>query len=206
MINDNGVFIDIHEKLRPYEQVISFLSRVEEEFSIKKYCNGANEGGRWIYQIYSIEFIRDLSVLMESVLVKVHSKGTVLEVMAGDGMLSHYLSCMGSVNPIPSDNKSSRDDIAFSKDMETVDAIEAVRKYTPALVLLSWEPYYSDISLSLVESGIPVIWIGNPDACAVSSHIHDIDYVRHESSYLLGRHDCIETNDFKTQIRVYNLP
>ncbi len=206
MISDHGHYIDIHDELRPYARVISFLHRLEEEFSIKEYCNGANEGGRWIYQIYSIEFIQDLSRIINSVSATLTEPRMMLEVMAGDGLLSRYLGPDIALPLIPIDNKSSRDEIEFPKTMECIDALEAVRKYNPSLVLMSWEPFYSDVAEQIIETGVPVIWIGDPSSCAVSSRVHEIDYLHEPSDFLLGRHDSVLRRDFRTEMRVYNYP
>ena len=64
MYMNNGEFIDIHKELLPFEQVLEFFKQVEKEGKIKEYCDGANAGGRWIFQIYSNEFIELLSTII----------------------------------------------------------------------------------------------------------------------------------------------
>ena len=206
MITERGIYIDIHETLRPYTEVLSFVRRLEQEFSIKQYCNGANEGGRWIYQFYSIDFIQNLSHIVNSLFEALTEPRMMLEVMAGDGLLSHYLEPEISLPLISIDNKSSRDDIEFPKTMECIDALEAVRKYDPSLVLISWEPFYSDIAEQIIETEVPVIWIGDPSSCAVSSRIHEIEYRLEPSKFLLGRHDSVLRQEFRTEMRIYNHP
>ena len=44
-------FIDIHKELLSFEQVLEFFKHIEKEGEVKDYCNGANAGGRWIFQI-----------------------------------------------------------------------------------------------------------------------------------------------------------
>jgi hypothetical protein len=160
MTNEKGILIDINTPLRTYQEVISFLRRVEEHFSIKEYYNGSNVGGGWIYQIYSREFIQELSQLVNSISLSRDGKGLLLEVMAGDGLLSSYLSQEIALLTKPTDNKGSRDNIGFPKSMETIGALDAVRKYKPSIILMCWEPFYSDISSSILKTDIPLIWMG----------------------------------------------
>jgi len=205
MITSQGVFIDIHSELFPYTQVVKFFTRVEKEFDRKKYCNGANLGGRWIYQIYSKEFIRDLAELIQEMLVSCKGQGPILEVMAGDGLLSKYIEPFISKQLIATDAKTSRDMIQFPKSVEKIDALEAIQKYNPILIIMSWEPYFSDISQNVVNTGIPTIWIGDPNACAVSSSIHEVECENHSSPYLLGRNDDFTESEFRTVVKLFNV-
>lgn len=206
MTTSDGTFIDIHDGLRTYDEVIRFFTKVEQEFDRKKYCNGENTGGRWIYQILTLEFVKDLAALLNAIRSNDTRNGPILEVMAGDGLLSHYLQPLLTSQIISTDAKTSRDQIEFPKSMEQLDALEAIAKYEPSLVLMSWEPFYSDTSRTIIETGIPTVWIGDPRACAVSSSIHEIEHLNHASPFLLGRHDDFTTAQFRTELRVYNHP
>ncbi len=206
MTTSDGTFIDIHSKLQSFDDVFRFFLRVEREFDRKSYCNGANAGGRWIYQIYSEEFITKLADLLQDVLLRTNSQRPVLEVMAGDGLLSHYLQPRLPRPIIPTDSKTSRDGIGFPKSVERIDAVEAIAKYKPSIVLMSWEPFYSDTSFYIIKTGIPIIWIGDPNSCAVGSKIHQTAHDRYVFPYLLGRNDDFINEEFRTEVRVFNGP
>ncbi len=204
MTNGHGVFIDIHDTLRPYEDVTRFFRKVERDFDRRAYCNGSNTRGRWIYQIYSIEFIRNLSNLIERVYVASHSSGPILEVMAGDGLLGRFVEQFSNHRIISTDAKTSRDNIGFPKSVIRLDALSAVTEYDPSVVVMCWEPFYSDVSLEIVAGRKPVIWIGDPLSCAVSSDIHRMDHIAHHSPYLLGRHDNFTNRTFRTVVKIFN--
>ena len=204
MITSDGTLIDIHSKLRSFDDVCRFFLRVEQEFDRKSYCNGANAGGRWIYQIYSEEFIENLANLLQDILASTSSQNPILEVMAGDGLLSQYLQPRLSRTIIPTDSKTSRDGIEFPKSVERIDALHAISKYNPSIVLMSWEPFYSDTSFSVIETEITTIWIGDPNSCAVGSEIHHMEHERFELPYLLGRNDEFTKKKFHTVVRVFN--
>ena len=74
----NGDFVDIHDTLRCFSDVREFFQVVEANMGILDYCNGRNASARWIFQIYSMEFIESLVKILEN-------EETILEVMAGDG-------------------------------------------------------------------------------------------------------------------------
>ncbi|MFW9979695.1 MAG: hypothetical protein ACFFEJ_16550 [Candidatus Thorarchaeota archaeon] len=206
MTTVDGIFIDIHSELRSFNDVLRFFRRVEQDFDRKEYCNGRNAGGRWIYQIYSKEFITDLTTLIHSIQSGNGNDGPILEVMAGDGRLTHFLQPLLSQRIIPTDAKTSRDGIEFPKGMEKVEALEAIRKHNPSLILMSWEPFYSDTSQSIIEKDVPFVWIGDPNSCAASSNIHQMEYDIHDSPFLLGRHDDFTRGEFRTAVRIFNRP
>ncbi|MCK5265306.1 MAG: hypothetical protein KAR03_06830, partial [Candidatus Thorarchaeota archaeon] len=106
MYMSNGEFIDIHKELLPFDQVLEFFKHVEEEGEVKEYCNGANTGGRWIFQIYSREFIELLSNVIEKILKGSKHPGPVLEVMSGDGKLSEFLKPIANKSIITTDAKT----------------------------------------------------------------------------------------------------
>ncbi|MHA1883045.1 MAG: hypothetical protein ACTSUO_08375 [Candidatus Thorarchaeota archaeon] len=190
MYMDNGEFIDIHKDLLPFEQVLEFFKQVEKEGKIKEYCNGANAGGRWIFQIYSKEFIELLSTVIERILKGSNHPGPVLEVMSGDGKLSEFLRPLVNRTIIATDAKTGRDNIEHPKWVEEIDAIEASSKYGPSVIFMAWEPFYSSTSIELIEKGgIPILWIGNLDSCAVGSGFSELPSVQIDSEYLLCRHD-----------------
>ena len=203
---DNGEFIDIHNELLPFDQVLEFFKYIEKEGDIKEYCNGANAGGRWIFQIYSMEFIALLSNVIEKIVNGSKHPGPILEVMSGDGRLSELLKPLIDRTIITTDAKTGRDNIEHPKWVEEIDAIGAYSKYDPSLIIISWEPFYSTASIDLVKKGIPILWIGNPESCAVGSGISELPAVQIDSEYLLCRHDNFADRKHLSRFRVfYNL-
>lgn len=203
MHTSNGEFIDIHENLLPFEQVLEFFKHVENEGKVKEYCNGENTGGRWIFQIYSREFIELVSTTVEKILIGLDHPGPVLEVMSGDGKLSEFLKPLVARNITTTDAKTGRDNIEHPKWVEEIDAVEAYVKYDPSLIIMSWEPFYSTASVDLVEKGIPILWIGNPESCAVGSGILERTSVQIDSEYLLCRHDNFIARKHLSRFRVF---
>jgi hypothetical protein len=199
-----GEFIDIHRELHLYDDVLTFFKTIEREGDRKRYCNGANAGGRWIYQIYSKEFILMLARVINSLAESSQKGGDVLEVMSGDGQLTSFLRPYIHTNIIATDAKTSRDNIAFPKWVEQIDAVDAVTKYAPAVVLMCWEPYYSDIGVKITDKDIPTVWIGDPTSCAVSSGLDGIEHRVVKSPYLLGRQDNFSEGTFRTVMWVFN--
>ena len=189
MYMSNGEFIDIHKELLPFDQVLEFFKHVEKEGEVKEYCDGANAGGRWIFQIYSREFIELLSNVITKILKGSKHPGPVLEVMSGDGRLSEFMKPLVDRTIITTDAKTGRDNIEHPKWVEEIDAVEAHSKYQPSVVIMVWEPFYSTTSVELIYSGTPILWIGNPESCAVGSGISELPSVQIDSEYLLCRHD-----------------
>ena len=207
MYLSNGEFIDIHKELLPFEQVLEFFKHVEKEGKIKEYCDGSNAGGRWIFQIYSKEFIELLSNSITKILKGSGYTGPVLEVMSGDGKLSEFLKPLVDREIITTDAKTGRDNIEHPKWVEEIDAIEAYSKYEPSLIIMVWEPFYSATSVELIYSGTPILWIGNPDSCGVGSGISELPSVQIDSEYLLCRHDNFTDRKHLSQFRAFlNLP
>jgi len=189
MYTSNGEFIDIHKELFSLEQVLKFFKHVEKEGKVKEYCNGANAGGRWIFQIYSREFIELVATLVGKILIGSKHPGPLLEVMSGDGKLSEFLKPLVDRTIITTDAKTGRDNIEHPKWVEEIGAAEAHSKYDPSVVIMVWEPFYSTTSIELIHSGTPILWIGNPASCAVSSGISELPSVQIDTEFLLCRHD-----------------
>ena len=209
MYNGNGELIDIHKELLSFEQVLEFFKHVEKEGRIKEYCDGSNAGGRWIFQIYSREFIELLSNIVAKILKGSGHTGPVLEVMSGDGKLSEFLKPLVNRTIIATDAKTGRDNIEHPKWVEEIDAIEAFSKYDPSVIIMVWEPFYSSTGVELIEkrTGTPILWIGNPDSCGVGSEISELPCVQIDSEYLLCRHDNFSDRKHLSRFRAFlNLP
>lgn len=201
---ESSEYIDIHEELLPFELILEFFEQVESEDDVLRYCNGANEGGRWIFQIYSIEFMDQVADLLNEFYIGRNQAGTVLEVMSGDGKLSEFLRPRIRSEIISTDGRIGNYGIAYPKWVENLDAFEALREYEPDIVILSWEPFYSSVGLEIVETGVPTIWIGDRRHSAVHSDLFERSHVRVRSRYALGRHDSFSNHQFETDIYLFN--
>lgn len=111
----------------------------------------------------------------------------VVEVMAGNGILSGYLQCKG-INIIPTDNNSwglseLSHSFAFSNVcfyqytlIENISAVDAIKKYglTVDYILMSWPPYEDDVAynvLQILRSVNPkaqIIYIGEYNGCCAN--------------------------------------
>ncbi|MFO7835659.1 MAG: hypothetical protein R6V83_03320 [Candidatus Thorarchaeota archaeon] len=196
--------MDLHHALLPYDEVLSFLQREEQASNLKQYCNGGNRNGRWFFQFYSEEFIKRLAGAIIDCLGRVENSGPVLEIMAGNGKLTEFLESFIERDIIATDAKTRRSDIAHPKWVKTMDAIDAIEEYAPALILVSWEPFYSDIGTRIVQQGRPLAWIGDPASCAVHSGILEKPHTKLDCEYALGRHDSFVEEEFRTDIYLFN--
>jgi len=203
MVDEHGEFIDLHAKLHSHSDVIDFLKRIEKEYSIRKYSNGNNAGARWLFQIYSSEFIQQLAIVLEKMLSQIDMDGPILEVMAGDGRLADFLAPLVEREYVASDVKSERYNIAYPKRIHQLDAEDAIAKFNPAIVVMSWEPYLSTKSLEIVDDGVPLIWIGNPERCG-HFDLFDREHVKLDSAFCASRHDKIEEKESATDVFVFN--
>ncbi|MHA1938895.1 MAG: hypothetical protein ACW97O_11860 [Candidatus Thorarchaeota archaeon] len=202
--SSSSEYIDIHDKLFPYQRVLEFFEEVESEYEVLKYCSGVNERGRWIFQIYSTEFIEEVADLLKGFQMTENPHGTILEVMSGDGKLTEFLKPLVSTKMIATDARIGNYGIAYPKWVENLDAIEALSTYRPDVVVIAWEPFYSSIGLEVVETGTPMMWIGDRRHSAVHSGLFDKDFTRVNSRYALGRRDSFVARQFETDIYLFN--
>jgi hypothetical protein len=196
-------YMDVHNKLLPYAVVHLFFLGIERKGDVKPYCDGANAAGRWIFQIFNREFVNDLAQVLNRALGRRRKKPPVLEVMSGDGRLSEFLQPLIKRQIIATDSKDGRYNIGYPKWIETLNALEAVEKYSPSFVIMCWEPYLSMTGIEIAEKGIPLAWIGNPDMCG-HTDIFDRPYIPLESKYALSRHDFFAEKEYKTDIFFFN--
>ncbi len=196
-------YIDIHGKLFPHAVVLLFLRGLERKGEVKSYCSGANVAGRWFFQIFNKEFVEELAQVINKALGLRRKKPPVLEIMSGDGRLTEFLQPLIKRRCIATDSKDGRYNIGYPKWVETIDATEAVRKYSPSFIVMCWEPHLSMTGIELVKVGIPVAWIGNPNMCG-HTDIFDHPHIPLESRYALSRHDFFLKQEFKTDIFFFN--
>ncbi|MGY5877070.1 MAG: hypothetical protein RTU30_15065 [Candidatus Thorarchaeota archaeon] len=199
-------FLDIHSVLRPFDAVVRFFELVETDSGVLNYCNGGNASGRWIFQIYTNEFIQELAGLIDKILQSSDSHGPVLEVMCGDGKLVEFISPLLSREILATDSKTDSHDIAYPKWVIEIDALEAIEKYIPSIILACWEPFFSTVSEQIVKTNIPFVWIGDTRKCAPHSDILKHNHVKLNCSFALGRYDSFIEKRFHTDIYVFNHP
>ncbi len=202
-MNEQNEFFDIHRELLLYAEVLRFFQELEQRGEVKSYCNGSNVAGRWVFQIFSIEFVEELAQVINKVVGRRKKNPPVLEVMSGDGRLIEFLQPMIKRRCIATDSKDGRYNIAYPKWVEKIDAMEAVRKYSPSFVIICWEPFLSTAGIDIVKSGVPTAWIGNPNKCG-HTDIFEQPYIPMESKHALSRHDFFLEKDFKTDIFFFN--
>ncbi|MFW9975885.1 MAG: hypothetical protein ACFFDQ_11490 [Candidatus Thorarchaeota archaeon] len=197
------VYQDIHDKLRSYSEVYKFFIHLEQNGDVKSYCNGSNIAGRWFFQIFNREFVEELAQVINRTLGRRRKNPPVLEVMSGDGRLTEFLQPSIKRRCIATDSKDGRYNIEYPKWVEKLDAIEAVEKYSPSFIIISWEPYLSMIGIEIVKFGIPTAWIGNPRMCG-HTDIFDQPHIPLQSNYALCRHDYFLEKEFKSDIFFFN--
>jgi hypothetical protein len=195
--------MDIHAELLSYGQALVFLEELESVSVIKKYCNGFNQSGRWIFQIYSSEFVEELASIINRSLEGQEEPGPVLEVMCGDGRLTEFLQPLLQRDIIATDAKDGRYNILYPKWIEPLDALESIDRYNPSFIILSWEPYLSMTGIHIVHKGIPTAWIGNPEMCG-HPDLFKIPHIPVRSNYTLSRHDSFKLRKFKTDVFLFN--
>jgi len=196
-------YMDIHKELLPYAVVHLFFIELEQKGDVKSYCNGANATGRWIFQIFNREFVEELAQVINRALGKRRKNPPVLEVMSGDGRLIEFLKPLIKRRCIATDSKDGRYNIGYPKWVETLDAMTAVEKYSPAFIIMCWEPYLSTVGIDIVKTKVPTAWIGNPNMCG-HTDIFEQPHIPMQSKYALSRHDYFLARNFKTDIFFFN--
>lgn len=101
-----------------------------------------------IFQLWNKEYIESLAEEIKSLV----GEDPCLEVAAGDGMLSHWLRQRG-VNIKATDDMSRTGESAIKlrSEVEKLDAIEAIQKYRPRLVVVSWVEYTSTLDTQILD-------------------------------------------------------
>jgi hypothetical protein len=102
-----------------------------------------------IFQFWNTEYIACLASELQSLV----GKGLVLEVCAGDGCLTHWLKEHG-VNAVATDDYSW-EKIKQVFPVEKLDALTAIDRYKPKLVIASWIDYDKSLDLKIIQKGVP---------------------------------------------------
>lgn len=144
-----------YKELPTFQKVVASL-RERDSIDVKNYedawftvCRKNN-----LFQIWNKEYIEALS----KEILNLVGKDLVLEVAAGDGMLSHWLREYG-VDIKATDNMSWHNHeptdrnipIKLHSEVEELDAIEAIRKYKPRMVIVSWIPYSNELDCEILD-------------------------------------------------------
>lgn len=202
-MDNHSEYIDIHRKLLPYSVVHLFFRGLEQNGNVKAYCNGSNVAGRLFFQIFNNEFVGQLAEIINRALGKRKKKPPVVEIMSGDGRLTEFLRPLIKRQCIATDSKDGRYNIGYPKWVETLDAMEAAKRYSPSFIIMCWEPYLSMTGTDIVKLGTPTAWIGNPEMCG-HTDIFDHPHIPLQSRYALSRHDFFLEKEFKTDIFFFN--
>ena len=80
------------------------------------------------------------------------------EIAAGDGTLSRFLRQEG-IQVRATDNYSWHDRISFPADVERLEAIAAIRKYAPEVVLCSWPPSQNNFEREVFQTASVRIYL-----------------------------------------------
>jgi len=165
-----------YERLPSYETVYNVLLWYAGPLRWKEFFDFVNEYG--IYQFWNVEYI---SCLAEEIKSYVGSE-LVLEVAAGDGMLSYWLRKYG-VNAHATDSgewyrPGDRRGVIIKPraPVEIIDAVSAIRKYKPKMVIASWLPG-DRLDIEIFDEKPPIIClIGEVDGATGSSMFWDTKY------------------------------
>jgi len=195
--------IDIHEKLMSYSELYDWFCTAEREndYGVFSYFNGINDN-RTIFQLYHDSFIDKIAEQIKDI-----KPTTTIEIMAGDGKLSEFLNERHNLNIIPTDNKSW-EAIKYPESVIELDALDAINKYEPDLIIVCWEPYESTLCADIVKMNIPMIWIGEGQGgCCGDERLFKRDNVYAlDYKCCLCRTDSVKYNSYHSNIYLFNWP
>ncbi len=119
-----------------------------------------------IFEIFTQEYIKELSNFIEK---RFGKNIKIVEVCAGDGRLTKVLKEKG-FNIIGIDDRSrqkdekgktkEKQDIKYPDFIINQEALQYIKDIKPELIIASWIEYGSDLDIKIVETGIPLIIIG----------------------------------------------
>ena len=141
------MFNRIFNKLENHDDIIELM---------KPPCNGNDKVISHIFRMVYISFswvliTEDLLMCISSII----GTNNVLSVCSGKGILENLLNLKYKCNII-------KTDLLGYKNVEEIDAIEAIIKYQPKILFVSWLPYDNQIGLKIVETfkGDTIVMIG----------------------------------------------
>jgi len=163
------------DRLPTYGEISSFF----REYNVDPFLI-AHEYG--VFQFWNVEYIDCLAKEIN----KLVGSQLVLEVAAGDGMLSHYLR-QRRVNIIATDSAEWYNTVKRRDKVELLDAVAAIRKYRPIIVIASWLPYEAEIDIAIFdENAHYIILIGEENGATGSPKFWNTEYWKknYRRSYL----------------------
>ena len=148
-----------------------------------------------LYNLLNVEFVHALARWLRPY---VQAQSPIIEVCAGDGLLTHWLRKVGVPVVAVTDGDTSAENhwtrTDHSERVECLDAVEAARKYQPEIVLASWVPYRFDIAWRVLDcpSVEKLVWIGEGDGgCCGDEKIWEYPHepLQEAGRWLLSRTD-----------------
>lgn len=145
-----------------------------------------------IYQFWNKEYIECLA---NEIKKRVGNK-LVLEVAAGDGMLSYWLRSYG-VNIIATDSGEWK--ITPRNHVEIIDAVSAIKKYNPIMVIASWLPYQEELDIQIFNQKVPyIILIGEENGACGSEKFWETEYWKKAGYERVWLDECDRYNICRT--------
>jgi len=169
------------DELPTYDEVVAFMQFLEDKSipdeqkpakAWNKFCNEA-----FMWQIPNQEFVKELA----STILEFHDPIT-LETHAGIGKLSYWLRKHG-VNVQPVDDFSYRLPQRMDSLVEKLDYKQALRKYSPSLVLNVWMPGNADEIKDIIKTSFSypsvnyLIEIGHPTRLYIPEDVKSLPRV-----------------------------
>ncbi len=142
-----------------YKKVVKIIEANDLENPFISFFSIVHKYG--IFEIFTREFVDNLSSFIEK---KFGKNVKIVEVCAGDGRLSKALKEKG-FNIIAVDNRSRQNpdetsDIEYPDFVINDSALNYIKNNKPELILASWIEFQDNLDIKLVETGIPLIIIG----------------------------------------------
>jgi DNA-directed RNA polymerase subunit RPC12/RpoP len=139
-----------YERLPSYRTVEKFFEEYTSPEKYSLFWDFVESHG--IYQFWNREYIECLAREIKRRI----GSDMALEVAAGDGMLSFWLRKYG-VNIKATDSGKMYDKIKRRAEVEIIDAVSAIRKYKPRMVVASWLPWDEPIDIQIFDEKVPYI-------------------------------------------------
>ena len=173
---------------------VLYYERLPSVETVRKFLVTTDWGDIWdfvkregIFQFWNREYIECLAGEIKRRV----GFGLVLEVCAGDGMLSYWLRTY-DVNAKATDSGAWYNLVKRRVDVEIIDAVPAIRKYKPDMVIASWIPYGENIDIEIFDEcsrlRIPyIILIGETDGACGTPKFWEQKYwekVGYKATYL----------------------
>ncbi len=113
-----------------------------------------------LYDLYCCEYIESLAHYLKDN----WKDKRIIEVAAGDGRFTSYLEWAGVPMLLATDSKDGAscdfDERFYGDNVTKMDALGAVAHFKADLVIGAWFPYGSDLPEKILETGTPLIFIG----------------------------------------------